>query len=199
MSILSSLSPLKRLSMNFAHLARFTFVTLTVFIGGCATGMMGLGDINFSHAELTNQLAKRFPVERSVAGLLDVSLTRPRVSTREEAGQPMRLAATFDVAVKMTLSNKVVTGTVAMSGLPRYDAATKSVYLRDARVDSLRAENMPDGLSAALSKAASSIAKDYLEEKPLRTFTDSELSRYGMTFNPQSIEVVREGIRLVTK
>jgi hypothetical protein len=185
--------------MNFARTTRLTFVTLTVFVGGCATGMMGLADINFSHAELTDQLAKRFPVERSVAGLLDVSLTRPRVSTREEAGQPMRLAATFDVAVKMTLSNKVITGTVAMSGLPRYDAATKSVYLRDARVDSLRAENMPDGLSAALSKAASSIAKDYLEEKPLRTFTDTELSRYGMKFNPQSIEVVREGIRLVTR
>jgi Protein of unknown function (DUF1439) len=144
-------------------------------------------------------LAKRFPVERSVAGLLDISLTRPRVSTREEAGQPMRLAATFDVAVKMTLSNKTITGTVAMSGLPRYDVASKSVFLRDARVDNIRAENMPDGLTAALSKAASSLAKDYLEEKPLRTFTDAELSRYGMKFNPGSIEVMRDGIRLVTR
>lgn len=185
--------------MNLARSLRCTFILLTVLLTGCATGMMGLGDINFPHAELTAQLTKRFPVEKSVAGLLDVSLTRPRVSTREEAGQPMRLAATFDVAVKMSLSNKVITGTVAMSGLPRYDVATKSVYLRDARVDSLRAENMPDGLSAALGKAASSIAKDYLEEKPLRTFTDSELSRFGMSLNPQSIEVVREGIRLVRK
>jgi hypothetical protein len=177
----------------------FRVISIATFIAlaGCATNMLGLGNINFSHEELTSQLAKRFPIEKSVAGLLDISLTRPRVSTREEAGQTPRLAATFDVQVKMSLSGKSINGTVAMSGLPHYDVGSRSIFLRDARVDSIRADNMPDGLSAALAKSASSIAKEYLEEKPMRTFTESELSRYGMKLNPQKIEVGREGIRLV--
>lgn len=176
---------------------RLIGVAALIILAGCATGMLGLGNINFSHEELTSQLAKRFPIEKSVAGLLDISLTRPRVSAREETGQTPRLAAIFDVQVKLSLSGKSINGTVTMSGLPHYDVASRSIFLRDARVDSIRADNMPDGLTAALAKSASSIAKEYLEEKPLRMFTESELSRYGMKLNPQKIEVGREGIRLV--
>jgi Protein of unknown function (DUF1439) len=168
-------------------------------VAGCASGVLGIGEIKFSHAELTERLARRFPLEKSVAGLLDVSLTRPRVNAREESGKDARLAATFDVQIKMMLSNKVVAGTVSMSGVPRYDMATRSIFIGDVRVDSIRVDNMPDALSAALAKAASSIARDNIEDKPLRTFTEAELTRFGLTLNPQRIDVRSEGIALVMK
>ena len=79
-----------------------------VLLAGCASGLLGMDEIKFSHAELTERLVKRFPIEKSVAGLLDVSLTRPRVDAREEAGKETRLAATFDVQIKMALSSKTV-------------------------------------------------------------------------------------------
>ncbi len=175
------------------------FVFCASLIAGCVSGVLGLNEIKFSHAELTERLAKRFPLEKSVAGLLDVSLTRPRVNAREEVGKEPRLAATFDVQIKMMLSNKTVAGTVAMSGKPRYDAATRSIFIGDVRVDSIRVDNMPDALSAALAKAASSIARDHIEDKPLRTFTEAELTRFGLTLNPQRIDVRTEGIALVMK
>jgi hypothetical protein len=168
-------------------------------MAGCASGVLGLGEIKFTHAELTERLARRFPLEKSVAGLIDISLTRPRVNAREESGKESRLAATFDVQIKMMLSNKVVAGTVSMSGKPRYDSATRSIFIGDVRVDSIRVDNMPDALSAALAKAASSIARDNIEDKPLRTFTEAELTRFGLTLNPQRIDVRSEGIALVMR
>jgi Protein of unknown function (DUF1439) len=166
---------------------------------GCASRMLGMGEIKFTHAELTERLARRFPLEKSVAGLLDVSLTRPRVNAREEPGKEARLAATFDVQIKMALSGKAVAGVLAMSGIPRYDVPTRSIFISDVRVDSIRVDNMPDALSGALAKAASSIARDNIEDKPLRTFTEAELTRFGLTLNPQRIDVRSEGIALVMK
>jgi Protein of unknown function (DUF1439) len=168
-------------------------------LAGCASGMLGMGEIKFTHAELTERLARRFPLEKTVAGLLDVSLTRPRINAREESGKESRLAATFDVQIKMALSSKVVAGVLSMSGKPRYDSATRSIFIGDVRVDSIRVDNMPDALSAALAKAASSIARDNIEDKPLRTFTEAELTRFGLTLNPQRIDVRSEGIALVMK
>ncbi len=170
-----------------------------IFLAGCASSLLGMDEIKFSHAELTERLAKRFPIEKSVAGLLDVSLTRPRVDAREEAGKETRLTATFDVQIKMALSSKTVSGVVSMSGKPRYVPSSRSLYISDVRVESIRVDNMPDALSGALAKAASSIARDNIEDKPLRTFTEAELTRFGLTLNPQRIDVRREGIVLVMK
>jgi Protein of unknown function (DUF1439) len=171
-------------------------------LGACANNILVPGELNFSHAEMSAQLAKRFPVQKTVAGLIDISLSRPRVSTREDTSsgaKNLRLAATFDVDVKVLLTSKVVSGTVAISGKPRYDAASRSVFFSDAKVDSIRAENMPEALSAALTQAASSMAKDYLQDKPLRTFKDAELTRYGMSMAPKHIEVREGGVALVMR
>ncbi len=181
--------------MNFA--TKILGPIFALLLAGCAGNVMGLNQLNFSNAELTSHLARRFPVEKSIAGLLDVSLMHPQVEAREDAGQALRLGASFDVSVKMALSSKTIVGRLGMSGVPHYDAATRSIFLRDARVDSLRAEGMPDALSAAVAKAASTIAKEYLEEKPLRTFAENELSILGVRLNPQRVEVGRDGIRLL--
>ncbi len=170
-----------------------------VLAAGCASNLLGLSEIKFSHAELSERLAKRFPLEKSVAGLLDVSLTRPRVDAREEAGKEARLAATFDLQIKLALSHKTISGILSMSGKPRYDAPSRSIFISDVRVDTIRVDNMPDALLGALARVASSIARDNIEDKPLRTFTEAELTRFGLTLNPQRIDVRREGIALVMK
>ena len=170
-----------------------------LFLTGCATNLLLPSEVKFTHQELSERMAKRFPVEKSIAGLLDVKLSRPRVDAREEDGKQTRLGFTFDADVKSVLTNKTITGTVLMSGVPKYNSATREIFLSDAKVDSLRADNMPDALSAALAKAASGMAKDYLEGKPIYSFKEEDLKRYGMTINPQRIDVARDGIALVMR
>ena len=158
----------------------------TFLLPGCSSIPFLSGEIRITADELTQKMARRFPLEKSVAGLLEVTLARPIV---ELDAVENRLLTSFDVSVKLPLSSKSITGTLKISGRPEYAAATQALYLRDARVDRIRMEKMPDALSAALAKAASSLAKDALEDKPLYTFKPADFTKYGVRYEPDRIEV----------
>ena len=183
--------------MNRPSFISGTAAILIILLASCAGNPLLPGEIRVTYQELSERMAKRFPVEKNVAGLMEVKLTRPRVDAREEPGKITRLGFTFDAEVKLTLTNKMMFGTVIISGVPTYNTATREIFLNDAELDIVRTDNMPDGLSAALAKAASGIAKDYLGGKAIYGFKEEDLKRYGMTLNPQRIDVKRDGIALV--
>lgn len=60
-------------------------------------------------AELTRHLAKRFPVERSVAGLVDVTFMHPVMSVNDAEKS---LIATFKMAVRVPLSIRLLNGSM---------------------------------------------------------------------------------------
>jgi hypothetical protein len=177
---------------------------IVALIAGCSSLPLLQGEIHYSYAELGARLGTRFPLEKSVAGLLEVKLSNPRLAMREEvatatAGTERRLAASFDMQARVTLTGKTMFGMVAISGLPRYDLERHALFLGNARVDTLRTDNMPDGLSAALGMAASAIARETLEDKPLYAFKVEDLQRLGLTLAPQRIELRPDGIALILR
>ncbi len=178
---------------RWARLAAVAFLLLGA--AACSTLPFGVGEIRFSYAELSARLAKRFPLEKSVAGLLDVSLSNPYLSSRDP-GSGARLTASFDLQVK-PLTGKAIAGNMVLSGRPRYDAKLRAIFLDDARLDTIHTDNMSDALAGALAKAASAVARDVLEEKALYSFSPEELQKYGMSFSPKRIEVRADGIALV--
>ena len=169
---------------------------LALSVAACSVLPFAGGEIYFSHEELSNRLSKRFPMEKSVAGLVEVTLSQPHFETHETGSTP-RLAASFDMVAKMTLTGKSISGSVVISGLPRYDPKLQSIFLDNARVDTIRSDHMPEALAAALSKAASSFARDAVEEKALYAFSPDQLKRYGLSLTPKRIEVRKDGIALI--
>lgn len=165
-----------------------------IMLGGCSSLPFVSGEVKMSADELTQRMAKRFPVEKSVAGLLDVTLANPRVALSEADN---RITADFMIDLKLALTNKKLTGTVKISGRPDYVPETRSLFLRDAKVDRIRVDNMSDSLSTAVAKATSTIARDMLEDKPLHVFKPEEFSKYGVGYTPDRI-IVR-GDTLVLK
>lgn len=181
--------------MNFVRCGLIE-AALMLGVAGCALLPFAGGEVYFSHEELSSRLGKRFPMEKSVAGLLDVTLSQPHFETRETGSGP-RLAASFDMVAKMSLTGKSISGSVVISGLPRYDPKLQSIFLDNARVETIRSDHMPEALAAALSKAATSVARDALEEKALYAFSAEQLTRYGLSLTPKRIEVRRDGIALI--
>ena len=155
-------------------------------LAGCATFPFLSGEVRLSADELTQKMQRRFPLEKKVAGLLEVTLTKPRVDLSERDN---RVSTSFLLNVKLPLTNKSLSGSLKVSGRPEYVAASRSLYLRDARVEQIQLDNMSDALSAALAKAASSIARDVLEDKPLNTFKAEDFTRYGTQYEPDRIFV----------
>lgn len=171
-------------------------VLTALFVAGCAPIPLLSGELRVTADELSQKMARRFPLEKSVAGLLEVTLSHPTV---ELDAIESRLATRFDLSVKLALGKKTVAGSLRISGRPEYLAESRSLFLRDARVDQMRMENMPDALSAALAKAASSIARDVMEDKALYTFRPEDLTRYGLRVEPDRIEVRADALVLKVK
>ncbi len=163
-----------------------TSLFLAAALAGCGTFPFVSGEVRMSADELTDKLTKRFPMDKSVAGLLDITLAQPHVVLSEANN---RVAADFYVSVKLALSSKQVSGTVTVSGRPEYVPETRALYLRDAKIDRVRMENMPDALSAGLAKAVSAISREVLEDKPLHTFKDEDFTKYGVRYTPERIVV----------
>ena len=59
---------------------RLTALFAAAFLAACSSNPMLPGEILMTAAGLTQRLDKRFPVERSVAGLVDVTFMHPVMS-----------------------------------------------------------------------------------------------------------------------
>jgi hypothetical protein len=175
------------------HLA---FLATALLLTSCSSIPILSGEVRMTADELTQKMSHRFPLEKSVAGLLDVTLVRATVELNADEN---RLATNFDLSVKLPLTNKSVTGSLKVSGRPEYVAESRGLFLRDARVDRIRMDKMPDALSAGLAKAAANIAKDVLEDKPLYTFKPEDFTKYGIRYEPERIEVRADALVLKVK
>jgi Protein of unknown function (DUF1439) len=177
-------------------------VLLLALLVGCAVMPFINREVVFTTDELTNRLVKRFPVERNIADLVKVTLTRPRLTVIENpaaSNQARRLSVAVDVEVKLPLTAKSLWGQMSLSGLPRYDTATRGIFLTDTKLDRVRVDNMPDALSAALAKTASQLAKEYFEDKAIYTFEAKDVQRLGQTVTPERIDLRTNQLVLVLK
>lgn len=102
-------------------------------LGGC-TGLMGPPQVVYSEAELNQMLAKRFPLEKRVAGMLDVSLSNPRLALKGAAG---RLSTEFDLQAQDRLQGKTWQGHLALDYGLRIEHSDHSLRVADPRVTAL--------------------------------------------------------------
>lgn len=110
-----------------------------------------------------------------------------------------RSAASFDMTVGVPLSTKVLNGRVAVSGTPNYLPESRGLFLKDGKVDRLAIDNMPEAPSGALAKVASQLAKSQFEEMPLHTFQPEDFTKYGMGYEPASVQVRDDALVLTLK
>ncbi len=161
---------------------RFRFIAvalLSLACGSCAWLPFGSQEVGISYIELGERAAKRFPIERSVAGLVQIKLLQPRVN-----GAAGRLQLSLDTEISLPQisgaaegKSRSFWGTMSISGVPRFDRATQSVFLDDARLDRLRVDNVPDAVSAAVGRLASQLAREYWTDRPIYVLSDTQRER----------------------
>ena len=173
------------------------FATLVATLAACSQIPILSGEVKLSAAELNEKVAKRFPIEKNVAGLLQVTLTAPKVRLEDIGGG--RINADLDVSVRLPLSTKTLQGKLGFSGRPDYVPASKSIFLRDAKIESVVMDNMPDALSAGVAKAASTVARELFDDKPLHTFKAEDFSKYGINYEPQQVIVRDNALVLILR
>jgi hypothetical protein len=182
--------------INLRLTVLFAAACLAAILAACSSNPLLPSEIRMTTAELTQHLAKRFPVERSVAGLVDVTFMHPVMSVNDAEKS---LVATFDMTVRVPLSTKRLNGSVAVSGTPEYVPQSRSLFLKGGKVDRLAIDNMPEALSGALAKVASQLAKSQFEDKPLYTFQPEDFTTYGAGYEPVRIQMRGDALVLTLR
>ena len=165
------------------------------FGAGCALVPYFSGDVSMTAAQLTERIAKRFPVERSMAGLVDAKFSDPFVTLDESRN---RMAFDFKLEVKLALSGKARGERENFRPPGVRGMATRS-SLREPKVEQLRFDELNDIMTAAVAKAASSLAKDALETKPLHVFKPEDFNRQGISFEPEKLLIRGDKLVLTLK
>ncbi|MBL8514831.1 MAG: DUF1439 domain-containing protein, partial [Betaproteobacteria bacterium] len=110
-----------------------------------------------------------------------------------------RMAFDFKLEVKLALSSKARVGSVKISGRPEFEAATRALFLREPKIEQMRFEDMNDLMTVAVTRAASSLAKDALETKPLHVFKPEDFDKLGSAFEPEKFSIRGDKLVLTLK
>lgn len=113
-----------------------------LLLAGCA----GLGvprSITLSESELQAQLAKRFPLQRSLLEMLDLRLSDPVIRLDPASN---RLATELTLSGSERRSGRSLQGRLALDYGLRYEPADGSIRLVQPRIESLQLGEVP-GLS----------------------------------------------------
>ena len=168
-------------------------VALAVMTGlaGCAA-LLGPRTIVVSQPQLQQLVERRFPIERRVLELFDVTVAPPQLELRPDAN---RLATQFDLRVVDRVFRVEHRRRIALNAGLRYEPADRSVRLTNVQVDRLDIDGAPALLRQQLDRVAVVLAEQLLSEQPLYTLRPKDIEAVeGRGYRPGEIRVTPLGV-----
>lgn len=170
-------------------------VAATLLVAGlaaCASFPFG-NSYTFSEGQLQRALDRKFPYDRHVLAVFDVTLSNPRLTLIPERN---RLAVAVDATMTNPLGGAPFTGTLAVESALAYDAATMSVVLQDPEVENFTINGLPERWSRQLNGAGALMARQLLQGAPIYTFKPDQLTRGGVQLQPTEVTVLSHGVNV---
>jgi len=167
-----------------------------VLLAGC----VGLGvprSITLSKSELQSQLARRFPMQRSLLDAIDLQLSDPVVRLDAVAN---RLATELTLSGSERRSGRSLQGRLALDYGLRYEPADGSIRLVQPRVQSLQLGDVP-GLSPWRAEMAQrlgiALAERLLDDLVLyRVGAERLVALRGAGYQPGALLVRPDGLEI---
>jgi hypothetical protein len=161
---------------------------------------VGLGvpsRITLSEAELQGQLAKRFPLQRSLLETFDLQLAEPRIRLDAQAN---RLATELQVSGSDRRSGRTLQGRLSLDYGLRYEVGDGSIRLVQPRVQSLEFD-AGQGASARRSETtqrmAIALAERLLDDLVLYRVSPERLERLRAAgYRPGALNVTPAGVEI---
>jgi hypothetical protein len=181
--------PLQRRSLLLPGLLLLPSALLGV--SACATSPRTL---TFSQADLTRWAQTRFPMDRKMLEVLDLTLSNPQFNLRPESN---RLAAALDLSGKDRLFGRNFTGQLAFDGSLLFDANEQAIRLADVKVSELKLEGLPPTVQSAARGLGPLLVQQVFERQPLYRFKPEDLQRAAAAgLKPGALQITGRGIEL---
>ena len=147
----------------------------------------------FSQRQVQAAVARKFPYRRTISQLADIALTNPVVGFAPDAN---RVTITVDARVASPFLQDPVDGVLTWSSRLEYDGGQHAVVLRSPSVDHVDVNGEARAYRQQIEAAGALAAAQWLDGYPIYTFKPEELQFAGVTFEPGTITILTNGIRV---
>lgn len=167
-------------------------VGAALLLAGCGAGVPRHYD--FSLEQLQAAVAKQFPRQQQLAGVVELQLQPPQLRLLPAE---QRIAADVPLQAGGPLLRRTYPGTLALDFALGYDAATHSLVAQAPRLQALRIEGAPERVGALLERAAAPLVAQIFDGAPLYRLRAQDVQRLdaaGLTL--AGVEVQADGLRV---
>ncbi|HDR9510686.1 DUF1439 domain-containing protein [Burkholderia cepacia] len=169
-------------------------IGVTLSLAACASTFPFIPDhYTFSRGDVQKAVARKFPYQKTVAQVVDVSLANPAVNLLPDQN---RVAVQLDANFASPFLRAPVSGKFTVSGQLAYDAPSRSVVLKAPSVDSLVLDGDAQMYGQQVGAAAGLLATQLLTNYPIYTFKPEQLQFAGVNYEPGTITILTNGIRV---
>ena len=147
----------------------------------------------FSLAQGQAAIVRQFPYHRQMAQVFDITLSNPVLGLLPERN---RATIQLDAMLASPFLDHPINGAFTLSSQLAYDRASRSIVLRSPVVEHIALGPSAGQYAQQISDGVSVMAAQLLENYPIHTFKPDELSFAGVSYEPGTITILSNGVRV---
>lgn len=163
-------------------------------IATACSGKSVPSSVSVSSAKLQEMVAKRFPKQFPVAGLLQLSLTSPTLAMLPERNA---LNALIPVELGGKVLKEAYSGTLNVDFALRYEPSDRTLRAHQIKVNSLEMNGLAPAMSDMLATYTNALAEQALGQVVLYQLQDKDLALVdALAMEPGAITVTPQGLTI---
>ncbi|WP_116138685.1 DUF1439 domain-containing protein [Trinickia diaoshuihuensis] len=147
----------------------------------------------FSREQVQAAVARKFPYRHTVSQLFNVALTNPIVGFEPGSN---RVTVHVDAHVESPFLQQPVDGGFLVTSQLQYDEPSHAVVLRSPSVERVDVGGEARAYRQQIEAAGALAAAQWLDGYPIYTFKPEQLQFGGVNFEPGTITILTNGIRV---
>ncbi|OLL29983.1 hypothetical protein BTH42_19355 [Burkholderia sp. SRS-W-2-2016] len=178
-----------------AALSGCSALGITMSLAACASPTFPFipSHYTFSQQQVQDAVQRKFPYQRTVSQVFDVALSNPVVGLLPDAN---RVSVKLDARFASPFLQQPVDGVFTLSSELAYDPGSHSVILKSPNVDNVSVNGQAQAYTQQINAAAALLATQLLTNYPIYTFKPEQLQFAGAHYEPGTITVLTNGIRV---
>jgi hypothetical protein len=172
---------------------KLLLVLFFVAFSGCAQ-VLGPQTLSWSEADVNRMLEQRFPMDRRVLEMLDVSVTRPELKLLPASN---RMATDLHITALDRLFGNSYQGRIAMEAGLRYEPSDHTLRLVDVRLSAFSLDKAGGAPRVPLQRLGAVLVETMLDDAVIHRVSDDKLARLAQFgYQPEMVRITERGLEL---
>jgi hypothetical protein len=175
------------------HVLAWNLTVAAVVLAGCAA-LDSPRQFTLEESELQRLVERRFPLDRRMLELLDVTMAAPRLRLLPDSN---RVATELEISSRDRVLGMRLSGKLAFDAMLRYEPGDQSLRLKEVRVNELSLAGGAGSSRSTVERLGAVVAERVLEDFSVYTLPPDRAARLLQAgVQPASVAVTRRGVEV---